>query len=221
MSSRNRTRNSSSRYAGVAALDPPSQLAASRVAGIPSIIDLGSPTSHTRSRKRRHDEDTEQSSERTAKRKKPPSSSHHSLSSSKRPRSNKKAPPRNLKAPPPPAAGFKTTGDDEVPEDQKPETVTEKESCCICMCDLEPGSDDLALINGCEHHFCFGCIEKWSERENTCPLCKNRFTKIDRVNKKKKKGVKNSKKVKQRDQRSDIISGAAIEGLLGKFNSKK
>jgi hypothetical protein len=85
------------------------------------------------------------------------------------------------------------------------------------MCDVEPDSDDLAFINGCEHRFCFGCIDQWSERENTCPLCKNRFTKIDRVNKKRKKGVKNSKKVKQRDQRSDIISGAAIEGLLGKF----
>jgi hypothetical protein len=82
------------------------------------------------------------------------------------------------------------------------------------MCEVE--ADDLSHINSCHHSFCFGCIEKWAERENTCPLCKCRFTKIDRVNKKRKKGTKNSKKVKQRDQRSDLLPGAAIEGLLGK-----
>jgi len=83
------------------------------------------------------------------------------------------------------------------------------------MCDVEP--NDLALVNSCDHRFCFGCIEKWAERENKCPLCKIRFTKIDRVNKKRKKGTKNSKKVKQRDQRSDIVPGAALEGLIGKY----
>lgn len=49
-----------------------------------------------------------------------------------------------------------------------------------------------------------------------------RFTKIDRVNKtKKKKGetAKNTKKVKQKDQRSDIAPGAALEGLLASFAS--
>jgi hypothetical protein len=83
------------------------------------------------------------------------------------------------------------------------------------MGDVEP--DDLAGISGCEHRFCFGCIEKWAERENTCPLCKNRFAKIDRINKKRKKGQKNTKKVKQRDQRSDLVPGAALEGLLGRL----
>jgi hypothetical protein len=81
------------------------------------------------------------------------------------------------------------------------------------MCDVD--GDDLAGISGCLHTFCFNCIEKWAERENSCPLCKIRFTKIDRVNKKKKKGQKNSKRVKQRDQRSDLGPGAALEGLLG------
>jgi len=81
------------------------------------------------------------------------------------------------------------------------------------MCDVKP--NDLAGINGCSHQFCFECIEKWAERENTCPLCKSRFTKIDRKSKKRKKGQKNTKKVKQRDQRSDLVSGAALEGLLG------
>jgi hypothetical protein len=110
----------------------------------------------------------------------------------------------SLKNPPP------ETGADD--EDKKPAPA---DNCCICMCEVE--SDDLAGINGCEHRFCFSCIEKWAERENSCPLCKNRFSKIDRVNKKRKKGMKNTKKVKQRDQRSDLVPGAALQGLLGRL----
>ncbi len=99
-------------------------------------------------------------------------------------------------------------------DDERKPAATE--SCCICMCDVD--NDDLAGISGCSHKFCFECIEKWAERENSCPLCKVRFTKIDRVNKKKKKGQKNSKRVKQRDQRTDIGPGAALEGLLGEHS---
>ena len=33
----------------------------------------------------------------------------------------------------------------------------------------------------------------------------------------KKKGQKNTKRVKQRDQRTDLVPGAALEGLLGRF----
>lgn len=110
-----------------------------------------------------------------------------------------------LKKPPP-----DTTADDA--DSKKPPPT---ETCCICMCNVE--AEDLAGISGCEHRFCFGCIEKWAERENSCPLCKNRFTNIDRINKKRKKGQKNTKKVKQRDQRSDLAPGAALEGLLGRL----
>lgn len=119
----------------------------------------------------------------------------------------------NLKSPPPASGNAKSDGSEPAQE----ETTA---SCCICM--DEPKPSDLASINGCEHLFCFECIEKWAERENSCPLCKVRFTKIDRVNKaKKKKGeaAKNTKKVKQKDQRSDIATGAALEGLLASFAS--
>jgi len=142
-----------------------------------------------------------------------------SSSSSKRSRTKKvggrgtnamKKPPPGLKKKPPP--GLKL-GDDDV-TDKKPDATVD--NCCICMCYVEP--NDLALINSCDHRFCFGCIEKWSERENKCPLCKVRFTKIDRVNKKRKKGTKNTKKVNDRDQRSDLVPGAALEGLLANLN---
>jgi len=116
----------------------------------------------------------------------------------------KKPPPgADLKKPPPQA------GNSKKDEDKKP---APKCDCCICMEAVEP--KDVAKIDGCDHRFCFGCIEKWSERENKCPLCKTRFNRIERIQKKYKKGCKNTKKVKQRDQRSDISSGVALEGLL-------
>eukprot|EP00594_Rhizosolenia_setigera_P002700 CAMPEP_0178954156 /NCGR_PEP_ID=MMETSP0789-20121207/8830_1 /TAXON_ID=3005 /ORGANISM="Rhizosolenia setigera, Strain CCMP 1694" /LENGTH=587 /DNA_ID=CAMNT_0020635519 /DNA_START=159 /DNA_END=1922 /DNA_ORIENTATION=- len=93
--------------------------------------------------------------------------------------------------------------------------------CPICLDD--PSESEVATIDGCHHHFCFPCIEKWADRENTCPLCKERFTNIERVNKVAKGGVSsegpatskrkkpssgqdgpiNSKKVRHRNQRSD------------------
>lgn len=110
-----------------------------------------------------------------------------------------------------PAAKLKSTGEDD----------NDDGNCIICLC--EPDDDDLAKINGCDHQFCFGCIEKWSERENTCPLCKERFTEIDRVNQRKRQRTddsdsekKCSKKVKNRDQRADLHPSHALEGLLGK-----
>lgn len=105
-----------------------------------------------------------------------------------------------------PAANLKIDQDD----------CSDAGSCCICMCDPDEG--ELSTIDSCDHNFCFECIEKWSERENTCPLCKIRFNRITRVDKtKKKKGQKGTKKVKQRDQRADLNPGNALEGLLGEF----
>jgi hypothetical protein len=103
-----------------------------------------------------------------------------------------------------PAENLKTDADE----------LSDAGSCCICMSDSEEG--ELAQIDGCDHSFCFSCIEKWAERENTCPLCKQRFSRINRVDKsKRKKGQKGTKKVKDRNQRADINSGSSLEGLLG------
>jgi hypothetical protein len=89
-------------------------------------------------------------------------------------------------------------------------------SCAVCMC--EPDKNDISNIDGCAHLFCFGCIGKWSDTENTCPLCKSRFSRISRViPQRKKKGgpsVQNVKRVKHQDQRTDVVSGAALEHLL-------
>ena len=98
-----------------------------------------------------------------------------------------------------------------------PDECSDAGSCCICMGDPEEGEN--ASIDSCDHALCFECIEKWSERENTCPLCKVRFSRITRVDKtKRKKGQKGTKKVKQRDQRADMNPGHALQGLLGTTN---
>jgi len=88
---------------------------------------------------------------------------------------------------------------------------SEQEPCCICL--TPPLPVDLASVNGCDHVYCFDCIEKWGERENSCPLCKQRFTKIDRVNKKPRRTkaevaaklpvCKNTKTVRNRNQAAD------------------
>jgi hypothetical protein len=49
--------------------------------------------------------------------------------------------------------------------------------CVICM---EPPSIR-GKIQSCDHVFCFECIKKWSEHENSCPLCKKRFRQIDKI----------------------------------------
>lgn len=118
----------------------------------------------------------------------------------------------------PPPSSSKSEGEDDVVEDddRKPEAQNEPLSCRICMCEIEKNEE--AKIDGCSHRFCYSCIGKWAERENTCPLCKQRFSKISRVRPmRRQKGgpsVSNVKRVKQRDQRSDLVSGANWGELL-------
>ena len=114
----------------------------------------------------------------------------------------------------------------------KPSTCTdcdakkndESENCCICL--DKPVEKELAKLDGCDHPYCFTCIEKWSERENTCPQCKARFTKIERVHKiKRRRGngspVKESnvKKVKDRDQRADYRHQNPLQSLFANMES--
>lgn len=131
-------------------------------------------------------------------------------SSSSKPPPAKKAPASAKKRAP---GRLKTDPDEE-------DASTDAKTCCICMTD--PELEDLATINGCDHHFCFGCIEKWADRENTCPLCKTRFVKIDRVHKpKRQKGgraPKTSVKVKNKSQRSEMTHGLALESLFGEMS---
>jgi Ring finger domain len=144
---------------------------------------------------------------RSARRKRAPAAEAEEATTTDPPAKKRRG---NLKSPPP-GSGKTDQSDDNSEQEQTA-------SCCICM--DEPKPADLASISGCDHFFCFECIEKWAERENTCPLCKVRFTKIDRVNAVRRKGgPKTTKRVKSKDQRSDIAPGAALEGLLASFAS--
>ena len=108
---------------------------------------------------------------------------------------------------------------DEEEEDKT--TVDESKKCCICL--DQPTEKELSKLDGCDHPYCFTCIEKWGERENTCPQCKARFTKIERVHKVKRrrgngtspaKENVNVKKVKNRDQRADYRQQNPFHGFF-------
>jgi len=103
-------------------------------------------------------------------------------------------------------------------------------TCCICL--EETSKKELATINVCDHHFCFGCIDKWSDQENKCPLCKVRFYKIDKVHKPKKRkagdaeGIRDndersSKRVRNRNQRCDHLDflNHPLEGMFASLES--
>jgi len=58
----------------------------------------------------------------------------------------------------------------------EPEEEVE-DPCCICLDQIK----DRGKLNSCNHRYCFSCIKRWSEETNTCPQCKKRFTKLERV----------------------------------------
>ena len=209
-----------------------------------AIAASASPSRTSSRRKRSHAETTRASLKPSpSKRARHSSSNGATASHSRTPKTGGHHPGR-LKAPPNAKndADYETevaessaapTAKNPAPDDP----ATEPEfNCCICM--TEPEKHELSNIDGCDHRFCFPCIAQWSERENTCPLCKHRFHKICRVhpikggagggrhphrrssnssaNGKPHRGRyarNNTKTVKNRDQRADFV-GAGLEGLL-------
>ncbi|KAL0491071.1 E3 ubiquitin-protein ligase ICP0 [Acrasis kona] len=59
--------------------------------------------------------------------------------------------------------------------EKKTITVQPAASCVIC-CDT---ITQRAKINSCLHVFCLECIKHWSTQSSTCPVCRERFTKIE------------------------------------------
>ena len=60
------------------------------------------------------------------------------------------------------------------------------EQCGICLENIEIEG----RLNSCSHLFCLKCIKKWSEvistqSENSCPICKARFSTIKKIPRRK------------------------------------
>ncbi|CAD8093743.1 unnamed protein product [Paramecium primaurelia] len=51
------------------------------------------------------------------------------------------------------------------------------ENCSICYGEII----DKGIIQTCKHTYCFQCIEIWAKEKQTCPQCRVKFNKIQRV----------------------------------------
>ena len=71
--------------------------------------------------------------------------------------------------------------------------------CSICL--------DFVSVRGrlevCEHWFCFECILQWASKENTCPLCKERFYRVRKEALRRTYGKTGSKEVCVTDRSQD------------------
>jgi hypothetical protein len=54
--------------------------------------------------------------------------------------------------------------------------MSDRDICSICRDDLSK-----AVSLDCSHEFCLGCIQKWAETENTCPVCRADFACIGNI----------------------------------------
>jgi hypothetical protein len=136
------------------------------------------------------------------------------------PSSHKK--PRTSELKKPPGRAKNDADYEDAPAATATTTDSPVSTCCICQTDSDPS--EKAQVDGCDHSFCFDCIAEWSNRENTCPLCKSRFNKITRClplprAKRGEKARPNTKTVKARDQHSDMFAGSALEGLLASISA--
>lgn len=66
-----------------------------------------------------------------------------------------------------------------APSTSTPTTTTTAtvEECSICYENIK----DQGKLDSCVHLFCFECIFKWSKQANVCPICKQRFNAIEKV----------------------------------------
>lgn len=49
-----------------------------------------------------------------------------------------------------------------------------KRFCSVCF-ELFEEKTHVVILNRCNHIFCYECIEEWSTKKRTCPLCKAVF----------------------------------------------
>jgi hypothetical protein len=80
------------------------------------------------------------------------------------------------------------------------------ETCCICLETIS--KQHITRITSCRHRYHYNCIKRWSQRENSCPLCKRNFNWI-------KKG-KRRERVTRRTQ-GEGSDNRVIQSILWHF----
>ncbi|CAG9762977.1 unnamed protein product [Ceutorhynchus assimilis] len=70
---------------------------------------------------------------------------------------------------------------------KRKESKLETEKCSICLTKLRKY---VASPKNCRHLFCLGCLKRWSRTQNTCPICRRRFSRIEVLNQRSKKLVR-------------------------------
>jgi hypothetical protein len=110
----------------------------------------------------------------------------------------------------------------EKPENKKEAVVAEGEmlekenestvECAVCHDTSLPQS--LAKIDGCSHIFCIACIRQWSEKENTCPSCKTRFTTIEYLTENGESVVDQVENKNQTDDNNAYVRVSTVSGNM-------
>ena len=76
--------------------------------------------------------------------------------------------------------------------------------CAICYSKF-----NLKTTLNCSHSYCVNCIKKWSETNNTCPLCRMTFAKneiIENINGVKTRGFTRNNRRIELNKELDILS---------------
>jgi hypothetical protein len=56
--------------------------------------------------------------------------------------------------------------------------IDEMQECGVCYEHIE----EQGIIDSCSHNFCNSCIATWSADSNACPICRLRYTSIQKKN---------------------------------------
>ena len=78
--------------------------------------------------------------------------------------------------------------------------------CSVCM--EKKGSKTAAKL-ACGHNFCKPCIDKWSKRETSCPLCRKAYSSY----RYRGKLVKTQRKTQRKDELMQLVVVATTEFL--------
>jgi hypothetical protein len=76
-------------------------------------------------------------------------------------------------------------------------------------------------LDCCAHMLCFACAKRWSESENTCPLCKQRFKSIVRIDTTHPAQLRRAEKIRvaQKNQSSRSNGNVPLALMQGPINA--